>query len=108
MNSNPDLSIRQAQQLVDTWIEQHGGYWSPLAILAQMTEEVGEVARLVNHLHGEKPKKESEVSQELGVELCDVIYAIICLANAEGIDLQQSFEAMLTKFNTRDKNRFQD
>jgi NTP pyrophosphatase (non-canonical NTP hydrolase) len=101
-----DLTFREAQGVVDAWVREHGGYWSPLSILAQITEEAGEIARLVNHLHGEKPKKDNEIVQELGVELCDLLYAVICLANVEGIDLQQSFEEMLAKYDSRDKDRF--
>lgn len=82
--------------------------WSPLAILAQITEEVGELARIVSHLYGEKPGRVNETMQELGIELCDILYAVICLANSQGIDLQRSFETMMRKYMTRDKDRFED
>lgn len=102
-----DLTLRQAQKMVDAWIKTHGGYWSPLSILAQVNEEAGEVARLVNYRHGEKPPKTGETVKTLDVELGDLLYAVICLANVEGIDLQQSFEAMMFKYTTRDKERFE-
>jgi Predicted pyrophosphatase len=103
-----ELTIRQAQQLVDEWVQTQGGYWSSLAIVAQLAEETGEIARLVNHLSGEKPKKANEAEQDLGLELCDLIYAVICLANLHGVDLQASFERVLQKYTTRDRGRFQD
>jgi NTP pyrophosphatase (non-canonical NTP hydrolase) len=103
-----DLTLRQAQDIVDTWVQTQGGYWSSLAIMVQIAEETGEVARLINHLSGEKPKKHSELEQDLGMELCDLLYAMICLANLYGVDLQASFEAVIAKYTTRDDGRFLD
>lgn len=102
-----DRTLRQLQREVDDWIQtQGGGYWSPLAMLARIAEEVGELARLLNDLHGPKPKKPTEAPQELGEELCDVIFPVICLANAQGIDLQTSFDRMMDKYRTRDRDRY--
>ncbi len=95
------------QKEIDEWLQQHEKpYWEPLSILARITEEVGEVARLLNHLYGDKPKKLTEASQELDQEIADVIYALICLANREGIDLDAAMVKVLNKVKTRDKDRF--
>ena len=101
-----DHTLREAQQIVDGWVQQAGGYWHPLAQLARLIEELGELARLVNHLYGEKPKKAGEPAQELGEECADLLYTLICLANSTGVDLQSSFEQMMTKLQTRDRDRF--
>ncbi|GAA6623073.1 nucleotide pyrophosphohydrolase [Scytonema sp. NUACC26] len=102
-----DYTLREIQQQVDDWVQEVGkGYWSPHEMLARLVEEVGETARLINHLHGIKKKKESESAQELSSELADILFAVICLANTEGIDLQESFEQMMTKYSVRDKNRY--
>ncbi|HUP26018.1 MAG TPA: nucleotide pyrophosphohydrolase [Candidatus Limnocylindrales bacterium] len=95
------------QQEIDNWVQQHEKpYWEPLSILARVTEEVGEVSRLLNHLYGDKPKKLTEARQELDEEIADVIYALMCLANREGIDLDKAMEKALSKAKTRDKDRF--
>jgi len=100
-------TLREWQEIVDEWIQQYGGgYWEPLSNLARVTEEVGELARLVNHLYGEKPKKPTEAEQELGMEMCDIIFALICMANREGIDLEASFQRMMAKYRTRDRDRY--
>jgi NTP pyrophosphatase (non-canonical NTP hydrolase) len=74
--------------------------------MVQIAEETGEVARLINHLNGEKLKKVQEPDQDLGMELCDLLYAMICLANLHDVDLQTSFEAVITKYIARDNGRF--
>ncbi len=102
-----DLTIRQAQEQVDQWVREQGtDYWHPLAQLARLTEELGETARLVNHLYGEKPKRPDESDQDLGLELADLLYTIMCLANSQGIDLQDSFERVLVKYRQRDAERY--
>lgn len=75
-------------------------------MLARMTEELGEVARLVNHLYGQKPKRADEAKQDLGIELCDLVYALVCLANVADVDLEQSWQAMMEKYHTRDRHRY--
>lgn len=96
------------QKVVDDYIGQFkAGYFSPLAIMARMTEEVGELARGINHYHGEKQKKESESEKEIKEELGDTLFVLITMANALDIDLSQSFEETMDKFQTRDKNRFE-
>ena len=103
----PGKTLKEFQSDVDAWIQAvGGGYWSPHANLARIAEEVGELARLINHLYGPKPKKASEASQELGEELADIIYAIICMANSEGIDLETSLSQVIAKVWRRDRDRY--
>lgn len=95
------------QREIDDWNQQHEKpYWEALSILARITEEVGEVARLLNHMYGDKPKKLTEARQELDEEIADVMYALICLANREGVDLDKAMYKVLTKAKTRDNHRF--
>lgn len=75
-------------------------------MLARLVEEVGETARSINHLYGQKKKKDSEPIQELSGELADILFAVICLANSQGIDLQEAFEQMMSKYTTRDGTRY--
>lgn len=101
------LTLRDAQRLVDRWMGERGWtYWHPLSQMARMTEELGELARVVNHLFGEKPKKQEEAEQDLGLEMADVLYTMICLANSQGIDLQRSLEDVLAKYHQRDAARY--
>lgn len=103
----PDRTMKEFQTDVDAWVQAvGGGYWSAHANLARIAEEVGELARLINHLHGPKPKKEGEASQELGEELADIVFAIICLANSQGIDLEASLQQVIDKVWNRDRNRY--
>lgn len=102
-----EVTLRGMQTEVDQWVRSHGGgYWHPLAILARMTEELGEAARLLNHLYGQKPKRADEAEQDLGIELCDLVYALVCLANIANVDLEQSWRAMMEKYRTRDHHRY--
>jgi NTP pyrophosphatase (non-canonical NTP hydrolase) len=101
------ITLRQAQRLVDAWMSRQGwDYWQPLAQLARLTEELGELARLINHLFGEKPKKPGEAEQELGLEMADLLYTMICLANSQGVDLQAALERTLEKYRLRDAERY--
>nr|WP_197969992.1 nucleotide pyrophosphohydrolase [Mesobacillus harenae] len=100
-------TMKDLQEEVDAYIGQFKeGYFSPLALLARMTEELGELAREVNHFHGEKPKKESEEANTIEEEMGDMLFVLICFANSLNIDLQESHDRVMTKFNTRDKNRW--
>lgn len=102
-----ETTLRDVQQAVDDWVQNYaGGYWEPLAILARLVEEVGETARLINHLHGPKRKKASEDTQELGEEIADILYTLVCLANVEGVDMQESFDRVMNKLQRRDTDRF--
>ncbi len=102
------LTFRAAQERVDRWIGQYkAGYWPPLANLARLIEETGELARLLNHLEGYKPKKPGEEEQDLGLELADIVYTVICIANAQGIDLEDAFNRTIRKVETRDRDRYE-
>lgn len=96
------------QKIVDDYIGQFKvGYFSPLASMARLTEEVGELAREINHYHGEKQKKKSEEEKEISEELADVLFMVITMANPLDIDLTEAFQKTMQKFQTRDKNRFE-
>lgn len=95
------------QKRVDDFIGQFEvGYFSPLALMARLTEEQGELAREINHYYGEKKKKPSEDVVTVEEELADVLFVIICMANSLEIDLDKAFDMVMNKFETRDKNRF--
>jgi len=99
--------LRDAQQAVDRWIGQYKeGYFPPLTNLARLAEEVGELAREMNHRFGEKTKKHEEAEGSLAMELADILFVVICIANSQGIDLDQTFEAMLRKVTVRDADRW--
>ncbi len=101
------MSFRDAQQEVDRWIGQYReGYFSPLSNLARLSEEVGELARELNHRYGEKPKKPDEPKGAIAMELADILFVVICLANAQGIDLDDAFAAMMAKVTSRDAARW--
>ena len=101
-------SLNQMQKEVDDYISQFkAGYFSPLANLARLTEEVGELAREINHYYGEKQKKPTEEENSVKAELGDNLFVLLCIANSIGIDMTESFNDTMEKFNTRDKNRFE-
>lgn len=101
------MDLREAQQRVDAWISQfEEGYWPPLSNLARLTEEVGELARLMNHRFGHKPKKDGEPEQELALELADILFVLLVIANEQGIDLDQALERTLEKYRRRDSDRW--
>ena len=101
------MSLRDAQQTVDRWIGQYKeGYFSPLTNLARLTEEVGELAREINHRFGEKTKRTDEAEGSVAMELADVLFVVICLANSQGIDLDEAFAAMMRKVTSRDVDRW--
>ena len=101
------MSLRDAQKQVDAWISQfEEGYWPPLSNLARLTEEVGELAREMNHRFGHKPKKADEPQQDLAIELADVLFVLIVIANEQGIDLEDALARVLEKYRTRDSERW--
>lgn len=101
------LTLREAQRRVDGWIGQYkAGYWPPLVNLARLIEETGELARLLNHEAGYKPKKADEPEQDLALELADILYTVICIANPRNIDLTEAFERVMRKVETRDRDRY--
>jgi NTP pyrophosphatase (non-canonical NTP hydrolase) len=100
--------MKDYQKKVDDWISQYSlGYFKPLEILARVTEEVGELAREINHRFGPKKKKLTEKENDLGDEIADVIYSLICLANSQNIDLDKHLKRVLRKYDTRDKERWE-
>ena len=101
-------SLYSMQQEVDEYIQQFKvGYFSPLAQMARLTEEVGELTREVNHTYGEKSKKASEPVNSVAEELGDVLFVTMIMANSLNIDLTEVFEKNMEKFNQRDHNRFE-
>lgn len=101
------MDMKEMQEAVDQWVSQfEEGYWHPLSMLARLTEEVGELAREINHRWGEKPKKPDEPEADLALEIADILFILICLCNSQGIDLSQAFEAMMAKYRERDAGRW--
>jgi NTP pyrophosphatase (non-canonical NTP hydrolase) len=101
------MPFRDAQIRVDAWISRfEEGYFDPLTNLARLAEEVGELAREVNHRFGRKTKKPDEPEGDIGMEMADILFVLICMANREGIDLDQAFARMMAKVETRDENRW--
>ena len=103
------LSIRQAQDLVDAWIRTTGvRYFSELTNMAILTEEVGEVARLMSRLYGDQSFKESDKGRDLADELADVLWVLLCIANQTGVDLTSALEKNFEKKNIRDAQRHKE
>jgi NTP pyrophosphatase (non-canonical NTP hydrolase) len=101
------LSFKDEQTRVDEWIRQfEEGYWPPLSMLASIMEEVGELAREINDLEGYKKKKKSEIKTSLRLELADIIFSVMCVANYYKIDLEKAFNDIMKKYTQRDKGRW--
>ena len=100
------MNIQNAQQAVDNWINEHGvRYFNELTNMAQLTEEVGEVARIIARRYGEQSEKDSDKDKDLGEELADVLFVLLCLANQTGVDLQDAFDKRMDKKGKRDHDR---
>jgi NTP pyrophosphatase (non-canonical NTP hydrolase) len=100
------MDIKNAQLTVDNWIKDHGvRYFNELTNMAQLTEEVGEVARIIARRYGEQSEKESDKDKDLGEELADVLFVVLCLANQTGVDLQEAFDIRMDKKAKRDHDR---
>jgi len=100
------MTIKQAQELVDQWIKTHGvRYFNELTNTTILMEEVGEVARIMARRYGEQSEKESDKNKDLGEEMADVLWVLICLANQTGIDLTKALEDNIQKKTARDKDR---
>ena len=103
------MTIEEAQKTVDTWITTTGiRYYNELTNMAILTEEVGEVARLISRQYGEQSFKESDKDRDLGDELADVLFVVICLANQTGVNLTEALTRNLAKKTERDTQRHQD
>ena len=101
------MSLSEAQRRVDLWVSQfEEGYFHPLTNIARLSEEVGELAREVNHRFGQKTKKKDEADGDLGMEMADILFVLICMANREKIDLQEAFNRMMAKVEHRDAERW--
>lgn len=106
MGRGDEVTIQEAQNLVDEWIKTHGvRYFSELTNMAILTEEVGEVARVIARRYGEQSEKESDKGKDLGDEMADVLWVLLCLANQTGVNLTESFQRNLEKKTERDKDR---
>ncbi len=100
------MDLKKTQKLVDQWIKKHGiRYFDELTNMAQLTEEVGEVARIISRRYGEQSEKESDKQKDLGEELADVLFVVICLANQTGVDLSEAFAKKLELKTKRDHDR---
>jgi len=100
------MTIQQAQQKIDEWIKTHGvRYFNELTNMAILTEEVGEVARIMSRRYGEQSEKESDKNKNLGDELADVMFVLMCIANQTGVDLEKALEENLKKKTNRDSER---
>lgn len=100
------MTIEEAQQTVDAWIKEHGvRYFNELTNMAMLTEEVGEVARIMARRYGEQSEKESDKQKDLGDEMADVLFVLICLANQTGVNLTEALEKNLSKKTMRDSER---
>ncbi len=100
------MFIKEAQTQVDQWIKTHGvRYFNELTNMVILTEEVGELARLMARRYGEQSEKESDKNKDLGDEMADVLWALICLANQTGVDLTEAFNKNLEKKTSRDNER---
>src|SRR6476661_3092371 len=103
------MNLKNAQLDVDNWIKDHGvRYFNELTNMAQLTEEVGEVARIIARRYGEQSEKESDKNKDLGEELADVVFVVLCLANQTGIDLQAAFDKKMDLKTNRDHDRHQN
>lgn len=99
--------LHSVQKRVDAYISQfQEGYFQPMTLVVRLTEELGELAREINHHYGEKPKKGEEPEGDIALELGDLLFVITCLANRLQIDLGKAFDAVMDKFETRDKDRW--
>jgi NTP pyrophosphatase (non-canonical NTP hydrolase) len=100
------MDLKNSQQEVDNWIKEHGvRYFNELTNMAQLTEEVGEVARIIARRYGEQSEKESDKNKDLGEELADVVFVVLCLANQTGVDLQAAFDKKMDLKTKRDHDR---
>ena len=102
------MELKNVQEEVEKWVSQYKiGYWQPHEILARLTEEVGELAREINHIYGPKKKKSEEAKKEMALEMADIVFTLACLANREKIDLDEAFKRVMDKCYGRDNTRFE-
>ena len=107
MNNRPVYTTKELEEKVHTYISQfEEGYFSPLALMARLSEEVGELAREINHTYGEKPKKSTEAIKTVEEEIGDILFVLACFTNSLDLDLSNAFHTAMTKIETRDKDRW--
>lgn len=107
MDKHPIYSTEDIEDEVDQYISQFKeGYFSPLVLAARLSEEVGELAREINHTYGEKPKKPTEKPKPIEEEIGDILFVLACFSNSLGMDLSKAFHTSMTKITTRDKDRW--
>ena len=100
------MDLKNAQKTVDNWIKEHGvRYFNELTNMAKLSEEVGEVARIISRRYGEQSEKESDKQKDLGEELADVLFVVLCLDNQTGVNLQEAFDKKLDLKTKRDHSR---
>ena len=103
------MRLKEIQKTVDDWIKTHGvRYFNELTNMAQLTEEVGEVARVIARRYGEQSEKETDKEKDLGEELADVLFVVLCIANQTGVDMNKAFLKMMDKKTKRDYNRHKE
>lgn len=106
-NLNRNFTTREIEKRVDEYISQfEEGYFSPLALTARLSEEVGELAREINHAYGEKPKKSTEEIKTIEEEIGDILFVLACFTNSLQLDLSEAFHTSMTKIETRDHDRW--
>lgn len=107
MDTYHTYTTKEIEEKVDAYISQFKeGYFSPLALMARLTEEAGELAREINHSYGEKPKKTTEEIKSIEEEIGDIVFVLACLTNSLDLDLSKAFQTSMDKIETRDKNRW--
>ncbi len=103
------MTIKETQETVDKWIKEYGvRYFDELTNMAILTEEVGEVARIISRRYGEQSEKESDKNKDLGDELADILFVLTCIANQTGVDLQDAMEKNIAKKTKRDSSRHKE
>jgi len=100
------LTLRQIQVQVDNWVQENGDYFKPLSIMAQISEESGELAMILNNLYGDRVKKMEDSNKKIGEEICDLIFALVCLANSHNIDIDKLWKEKISARCKRDENRY--
>jgi len=107
MKENQVYTTKEMEEAVDDYISQFKeGYFSPLSLVARLSEEVGELAREINHTYGEKPKKSTEDIKTIEEEICDILFVLACFTNSLDMDLSSAFHTSIEKIKTRDKDRW--
>ena len=103
------MGLREIQDDVERLVNEEwgAGYWEPLSTLARATEELGELAREINDRFGGRVKKSGEDTQDIGIEICDILFALVCMANSQGISLDEAWKSMMSKYRKRDNKRFE-